>query len=369
MKKGILLLLSIAFLSAPLSSCDLIFGATESYMIEDVTSAIDNEGNTVVTISFRDDARPDFTFTVPTGEDGESGATIKDVTAVPEGEEIVLTITYTDENKEPTILRVPNRKGEDGRLITGLDVGRDGEGNTTLVFHYSDGTESAILTLPKGKDGQDASHLISSFEVEKDEDGTRVTIHYQDQSPDTVFVIPDGKEGTTIERIEITDVTADATTYTFYMSDGTTMDLDLPATKPQSWLQGVGVPSSGLGQDEDFYLDIRSGDFYAKEEGRWKLLLTIDGYQIEENSPYYSVTFDAQGGKLKTGSETMTFFLEEGSYLPLEILEESIGKPIRGDASFLGWYTSPDRDPNAGRFSDTTPVLRNLMLYAWYDNA
>ena len=367
MKKGILLLLSIAFLSAPLSSCDLIFGATESYMIEDVTSAIDNEGNTVVTISFRDDARPDFTFTVPTGEDGESGATIKDVTAVPEGEEIVLTITYTDENKEPTILRVPNRKGEDGRLITGLDVGRDGEGNTTLVFHYSDGTESAILTLPKGKDGQDATHLIDSIATEETEEGTQIVIHYADGSTNDVLLVPDGMDGATIEKVEITSVTNTEITYTFYLTDGKEVDVNLPATSSQDWHRGIGKPSPSLGNVGDFFLDIRSGDFYAKENSGWHFLLTIDGYGEEINPNYYPVTFDSQGGTLSTGSSTITYILEEGSRLPLSVLEDTIGIPTRGEDIFLGWFTSPTYNPNAGRFADTTPILRNLTLYAWYD--
>lgn len=363
-RKFLLPLLSLPLL---LSSCSLLFGEEQSYMIESVTSVVDQEGNTKVTIAFREDAREDFVFTIPSGTTGIDGSTIKDVTAKIEGEEIVLTIKV--EGKEDVTLRVPNLEGEDGRLITRLTIGKDTDGNTTLTFLYSDGTESALLTLPKGEDGESASRLISSFEVEKEEDGTKVTIHYQDQSEDTVFVIPDAKDGTTIEKVEITKVTSASTTYTFYLSDGSTIDIDLPVTRAQSWLQGVGEPSSSLGEDADFYLDIRSGDFYAKEEGKWKFLLTIDGYQTEENPSYYSLTFDAQGGTLNTGFGSVTYFLEEGSRLPLEILTERIGTPTRGDDIFLGWYTSPDYDPNAGRFSDTTPVLRDLMLYAWYDIA
>ena len=364
MRKGILFLPSLALL---LSSCSLLFGEEQSYMIESVTSVVDQEGNTRVTITFREDAREDFVFTIPSGTTGIDGSTIKDVTAKIEGEEIVLTIKV--EGKEDVTLRVPNLEGEDGRLITRLTIGKDTDGNTTLTFLYSDGTESALLTLPKGEDGESASRLISSFEVEKEEDGTKVTIHYQDQSEDTVFFLPDGRDGVTIDHVEITEVTSTSCVYTFTLSDGSTFDLPLPYGRAQEWWRGMGEPSPSQGEVGDFYLDIQSGDFYAKEEAGWTFLLTIDGYAAEEEPDYYSVTFDAQGGSLPSGAESVSYFVQEGERLSQRILGEQIGIPERGDDLFLGWYTSPTYDPNAGRFDDTTPVLRDLLLYAWYDVA
>lgn len=364
MRKGILFLPSLALL---LSSCSLLFGEEQSYMIESVTSVVDQEGNTKVTIAFREDAREDFVFTIPSGTTGIDGSTIKDVTAKIEGEEIVLTIKV--EGKEDVTLRVPNLEGEDGRLITRLTIGKDTDGNTTLTFLYSDGTESALLTLPKGEDGESASRLISSFEVEKEEDGTKVTIHYQDQSEDTVFFLPDGRDGVTIDHVEITEVTSTSCVYTFTLSDGSTFDLSLPNARAQEWWRGMGEPSPSQGEVGDFYLDIQSGDFYAKEEAGWTFLLTIDGYAAEEEPDYYSVTFDAQGGSLPSGAESVSYFVQEGERLSQRILGEQIGIPERGDDLFLGWYTSPTYDPNAGRFDDTTPVLRDLQLYAWYDVA
>ena len=364
MRKGILFLPSLALL---LSSCSLLFGEEQSYMIESVTSVVDQEGNTRVTITFREDAREDFVFTIPSGTTGIDGSTIKDVTAKIEGEEIVLTIKV--EGKEDVTLRVPNLEGEDGRLITRLTIGKDTDGNTTLTFLYSDGTESALLTLPKGEDGESASRLISSFEVEKEEDGTKVTIHYQDQSEDTVFFLPDGRDGVTIDHVEITEVTSTSCVYTFTLSDGSTFDLSLPNARAQEWWRGMGEPSPSQGEVGDFYLDIQSGDFYAKEEAGWTFLLTIDGYAAEEEPDYYSVTFDAQGGSLPSGAESVSYFVQEGERLSQRILGEQIGIPERGDDLFLGWYTSPTYDPNAGRFDDTTPVLRDLQLYAWYDVA
>lgn len=366
MKKALLLALSIATL--PLSSCDLIFGATESYMIENVATATDNLGNTIVTIAFMDDARPDFTFTVPTGTAGIDGASIKDVTAVPEGEEIVLTINYTDATKEPTVLRVPNRRGKDGIIVTGLTLGRDEEGDTTLRFTYSDGTQSPLLTIPKGMDGEDATHLISSIQTEKTEEGTQVTVSWSDGSTPIVILIPDGVDGATITDVQITNTTDTTITYTFTLSDGRIFPFEIPHESPQEWHRGVGEPPSSLGKDRDFYVDIRSGDLYAKDDGEWTYLLTIDGYGVEEPLPYHSVTFDPNGGILPNGrSQSITFMVQEESYLDRTTLHDMVGIPTKENATFIGWHTSPTYDPNSGKFDDTTKVLRDLTLYAWYD--
>lgn len=36
-----------------------------------------------------------------------------------------------------------------------------------------------------------------------------------------------------------------------------------------TWFFGHGLPSDGLGHDDDLYLDIDTADVYAKENGTW----------------------------------------------------------------------------------------------------
>lgn len=366
MKKALLLALSIATL--PLSSCDLIFGATESYMIENVATATDNLGNTIVTIAFMDDARPDFTFTVPTGAPGENGAEIKDVTAKAEGEEIVLTITYTDATKEPTILRVPNRKGEDGRLISKMDVGTDEEGNTTLLFTYSDGTTSDILILPNGKNGENATHLISNVEIVEEDEGTRLLISFLDSGEVTEVFIPDGKDTSPIDHVEIQSITHDSLTYLFVLADGTEFPVTIPYEAPQQFYLDGGEPSDNIGTDGDFYLNRRNGDFYTKENGTWTFLVQIEGYGPEPETPFYFVRFDPNGGVFPDGSSSsLSFLMAEGSTLPAGTLDETIGIPTKDNGQFVGWHTTMDFNPNSGRFDDSVAIHGNLTLYAWYN--
>lgn len=364
MKKVLFLLPAIL-----LSSCSLFTGKADSYLIENATFTVNGNGDAEVHISFRDDSRPDFVFTVPGGSDGVSGNGIASIDASTQGDSIVLTIHYTDATKEATTIRVPNRKGEDGRMVTGLRLGEDGDGNTTLCFSYSDGTESQILTIPKGQDGKDATHLVSAVEVEDVEEGTKVTFHYSDGSPDTVFLLSKGQDGTSIESVEILAYGPEGVTYRFYLSDGTSTDVVLPYDAPQEWITGVGKPSETIGQEDDFYVDIRTGDLYAKQKTGWTWLLTIDGYGSLAEPTYCQVVFDANGGRLPNGNQEVSFFVERDSYLTRAILSDNVGIPSRDGDSFLGWHTTPTYDPNSGRFSDTTPVLRDLHLYAWYDDS
>lgn len=368
MKKSLLILPALLSCSLLFSSCSLLTGRVDSYMIANVTHQTDADDNTQVRISFQNGARPDFVFTVAGGADGLTGDSIASVSSEIKGDSLVLTLNYTDPSAEPTVITIPNLKGEDGRLVTGMTWGEDAQGDNTLVFSYSDGTESATLTLPNGKDGEDAKHLISSLQTEEVEEGTKVTFHYSDGSPDTVFILPKGNDGLFIEDVSIVSYGEDSVTYRFEFSDGSYSDVDLPYVLPQEWLTGAGAPVDGIGKKDDFYLNIRNGDFYVKEEGGWTLLLTIGGYEPEPAPVYCQVVFDAAGGTLPNGGGQLSFFVAEGSYLPQSILLDSIGIPEKDGAEFLGWYTSKTYDPNSGRFTDATPVLHNLYLYAWYDN-
>ena len=41
---------------------------------------------------------------------------------------------------------------------------------------------------------------------------------------------------------------------------------------------------------------------------------------------------------------------------------------FREDYTFLGWYTSPNMaNVNSGQFTDLTPVLCDMTLYAWWE--
>ena len=72
-----------------------------SYTIADITTALDDDGNTVVTITFNEDKDP-VVFTIDKGTSGANGNGIANISAATdENGNIVLTITYTDPDTSP----------------------------------------------------------------------------------------------------------------------------------------------------------------------------------------------------------------------------------------------------------------------------
>lgn len=47
-----------------------------------------------------------------------------------------------------------------------------------------------------------------------------------------------------------------------------------PAIKVPKWIVGEDVPSSGIGQDGDLYLQ-SNGDVYVRDDGRWVFKMAI----------------------------------------------------------------------------------------------
>lgn len=66
------------------------------------------------------------------------------------------------------------------------------------------------------------------------------------------------------------------------LGDGTTHYNDLPYIATgggggSTWFNGSGAPSGGTGSDGDYYLDVDTGDVYAKASGGWTLIANIKG--------------------------------------------------------------------------------------------
>ena len=85
-----------------------------------------------------------------------------------------------------------------------------------------------------------------------------------------------------------------------------------------------------------------------------------------------TVTFDANGGNFNAGTVSSiqsvikgdTFYNSQNSNsFPSVYFEKEDGT----QKTFLGWYTSQDQnDVNASHFTDLTPVMCDITLYAWW---
>lgn len=122
-------------------------------------SAVNSEGDTVVSLYFSDDMPP-CTFVVPSGRDGKDGEDGKDgkdgssISAItshtdPDSGEVTVTIAYDDGGEHTFQLNSP--KGEDGRGISDISVNPVTSSDPDfyhLDIAYSDGDMQQLL-LPK----------------------------------------------------------------------------------------------------------------------------------------------------------------------------------------------------------------------------
>lgn len=347
---AILGFLSLCLIGGLASACSSSFVGDEGYEIADVVTHTDGDGNTVVVISFTGDKDP-VTFTIDKGAAGTNGNGIASVSGKVEGDAVVLTITYTDGTTSPTQISVPIVKGSDGVSVSGVDVSTDTNGNTVLVFNYSDGRKSDPLTVPKGDDGVGIADIKSTT----NEDGSiTLTISFTDSTRSPVTVtIPKGAPGVSI--LSITSEQANGK-YTLHIafSDGSFQDVSFPVPTVTTWLSGTVDPEDSLGNDGDFYMNTANGGIFQKESGAWVFIVRL----WQDATSYYYVTFDPNGGTIEGSTSSVREKVKAGDYIT------DLPTPVLSGKTFTGWWTSIAEDPNAGHFTVLTPVFNNLTLYA-----
>lgn len=369
-----LLTLGLLTMAPTLSSCSFIFGS-DGYLIQDVQSGTDAEGNTILTITYTDSSVAPLVVTLPAGMSGKDGVGIADVETAMEGDSVVLTITYTDESVEPTVLSFPVLQGEEGRGIASVDVRQDEEtGNTILTFTYTDGTTSEI-TIPKATDGKDGVGIDTiSYVVDEATGNYQITITYTDGREPTFISIPPSEDGAGIETIFLSDAQSDDDYYGLIISysDGRTDILRLPRPQSTHWYYGDVAPSSSIGNEGDYYLNTTTGEVYCRGASGWgNPIFTMKGTGGTTTTEYCTIYFNANGGTFADGSNFRYLdSLEVGTNIPLtgENSFETVGIPTREGSTFSGWYTSPEENAFSGKFTDLTPVYGSqLTLYAHWE--
>lgn len=359
LRRGILILSMLM----PLVSCSAFFGSDEGTLIQNVTTQYDDaSGNTIVTITFTDEDKSPITFLIPRGESGNS---IKDIKATQssDGKSVKLTISYSDSSKEDTVIEVPV---VEGRGIKECVLGED-DGNPTIKFTYTDGTESALITIPKGNDGLG----IESFNV-SDPDSTGVstiTVTFTDGTNKTFYV----KNGVGIANVVVDETNTDSTKYVLKIiySDGYEETVSFDRPESTKWFNGKTSPSSAslTGVNEgDYYLNRDNGNVYIYENGEWIFLFSMKGSGSESTTTYY-VEFDPGQGTWVEGvspsyigkNSIVSKEVESGKTLSLK----SIPTPQLEGYTFEGWYTDID-NPNSGKFTDMVPVFENIVVEAKY---
>lgn len=337
---------------ATLSSCSAFFGGDE-YTITSTDVKTDENGNTIVTVNFNGEDIAPLTFTIPASTKG-----ISSVTSEVKENQVVLTINFNDGTNQQ--IGVPVINGKDGVGISEVELIED-ESGKYIRFHYTDGTISEDLALPKGNDGVG----IKNITQEINEDGSvTYTMSFTDDREEVEFTI---QNGVSIVNMSIDYDKSDEDFYMFVItfSDGNVRELRVEKPQTNKWLTGNVNPSSDIGKIGDFYINLNTGWVYQKNSNdKWQEMFCMKGEGQEELKTYI-VTFNLQADETVVYNDKVITGLPifcpivEGECLSIS----SIPIPSKEGYNFEGRYSTLD-NPNSGKFTDLTQVSSNINLYA-----
>ena len=362
MKRRILYFIFVLFLCFTVSGCGGSFFEEDVLEIESITSKVEADGTTILKITYTDSTRRPDEFKIPKGAQGNG---IKEmITTKDESGSITnVTISFTEESMDPVSFDV-----KDGVSISGV-VSRVDEttAETYLVVLFSDGTESEPFEMPKGEEGNG----FSGFDKTDNEDGSITYYFHFSKSEDVVITIPapqKGDEGRGISSIIGSEENGYYVLNVKY-TDGTTADpiyFNKPED-PNTWISTSEKPENTIGKNGDYCFDGFHKIIYVKENGIWNKVVSF-----EDSTDYYFVTFDLNdsndGGvvaSMPEGSFT-TYVITRNTYF-IDNGYTSIPIPIREGYKFLGWYRTKDVTVVNGAFTDLTPILSDLTLYAQWE--
>lgn len=359
-------LLLTTLLVTPLASCTSFFGKNE-IMIDDIVTTINGAGDIVVTITFVNDAKDPLTFTIPQGKPGVGIANITQ-TPSPDGLTTMIVITYTDQSIKPLTFTIQN-----GTTISNITSEVDPKDETqTLITVTLNNGEILTFQIDRPKDGIDGNGITGITQT-TDENGTLVLTFHFSASEDVRIEFPfkQGEQGNGIEAITM-QLVDDQYCFTFFTSDGASYEVftDRPAT----WTSGIGAPTSDLGITGDFYYDTYTNVIYLKNKnGKWDVVVDFND---AVDKVYYTVNFDLNTTALPYASWESTAVFPDGTYPIYEIAKGhtfydtydgtpyAIPVPTRDGFVFDGWYTQKIPTINSSRFGDLVPVHKDMTLYA-----
>lgn len=358
--KRIIIFLLLVVLMFMLPGCSFFSSEETALEIVSIENEITSDGRTKITITYSDETKEPDVFYIAQGAEGvgiKSIVTSKD----EDSSSTNITITYTDGEKAPVSFKIPH-----GTSIIGVSTYKDDlDGNMYMVVSYSDDTTSDPILLPKGDKGEEGNG-ITGYEIVKNDDKSQtITIKFS-KSEDVIITIPAPEKGLGISSMIASEENG-LYVLTVNYTDGTNEKLEFnkPAD-PNKWYSGEAVPLETLGVNGDYYFDSAHKIIYLKENNAW---VSVVSFEIDNT--YYNITFD-----LNDSNSDVKASMPEGSYILYPVKKNSyfednnwgaIPIPTRTGYKFVGWYRTKTITQTSSPFTDFTPILSDLTLYAIWE--
>ena len=344
--KSLFKLGALALLTTTFSACSFIKKDNEVVGIDQITTVQDENGDWEITIIYTDEETQ--SFTIPAGEDGISVTSVlanKD----EESGDTTITIYFSDGTSKEFVVPA-------GRGIKEVVYGYDADGNTTFYFIYTDGNQSETVTIKHGEPGNG----ILSFDHEEQEDGSIVITFVFDNGDVKQFTIPAPEKGDTgngiasIESGEEGDYYYIKVTYT----DGNSSTSYF--RKQSNWYTVYEVPSDSDYSIGDYAFDIVHKIIYLKnDEGKWVPVVNF-GYSQEKYEVHFNLE-EVSDATFIDGGKPYYYITEGQTFYSSDY---QVPRAQRPGYTFGGWTTSKTPNVTNGLFTDLTPVLCNMTLYA-----
>lgn len=355
MKKKLLKVLTLTTmcLGMPLLNACSFFRSSdnEAVGIKEILVDNDEEGNAVITINYTDKHKEPVTFVIPKGTDGETGTGIKkiDYTQDEYGATTV-TISFTGDKMEPVSFVL-----QPGKSISDVRFDVDEEGNTLIIFVDSDGNQLSPITVFKGDTGERGIGIVSIIPNYNPDGSATITITLDDES-EYYVEIPAPKEGRGIESI-ISRKAGTIFYLTINYTDGTSDEVSFDV--PPSWTTGYARPGNAEGYNGDYYFDIAHDIIYIKENGAWEVAV-----DFATNEQTYTVRFELNDTNAEPASLVgqRSYVINRGETFYSS--DYQVPTATRNGYTFGGWSTSKTPNVTNGLFTDLTPVLSDMTLYA-----
>ena len=332
-----------------IGGCNSFFNTESNNVngIESVSHQIVPEG-VEVTIVFDDDSKEPVVFLIPKGTAGVDGNSIQSIVpSYNDAGNLTITINFTDPSILPVTLEIPSNKG-----IKNLTQELDTDGNTVITIEYTDGTFSNPIVVFKGSTG------LSIVDIEPtllDDGRTELKITMSDSSSYTVMV-PAPETGNGIAMIEPTE-TEDEYVLIIHYTDGReeTVSFD----KPNRWHRVQGIPGQNEYNDGDFAFDVVGHVIYQKINGVWYEVANLN---TDDSVINYSVSFQLNGDGATLTRGDFAYSVPNGKTMYSE--HHTMPEASRPNYDFLGWSTVKEPTVVNGWFTDLTPVVCDMTLYA-----